>query len=98
MCLLYHQLKQVLLRFYNYKVIVSGIIPRDFSPDIWRNKIRLLNIQIKYAVGEMKNNNSTYINPDNTWTTSGGVLNTNLYYKYHFHLTEKENEKLAEAI
>ena len=46
----------------------------------------------------MKNNNSTYINPDNTWTTSGGVLNTNLYYKYHFHLTEKENEKLAEAI
>ena len=81
MCLLYHQLKQVLLRFYNYKVIVSGIIPRDFSPDIWRKKIRLLNIQIKYAVGEMNNNNPTYINPDNTWTTSGGALNTNLYYK-----------------
>ena len=81
MCLLYHYLKQVLLRFYNYKVIVSGIIPRDFSPGIWRKKIRLLNIQIKFAVGEMNNNNPKYINPDNTWTTSGGALNTNLYYK-----------------
>ena len=44
----------------------------------------------------MNNNNPpTYINPDNTWTTSGGALNMNLYYKYNLHLTEKEKEKLA---
>ena len=44
------------------------------------------------------NNNLTYIDPDHTWTTSAGALNTNLYYKDNLHLIEKGNETLAKAI
>ena len=44
------------------------------------------------------NNNVTYIDPDHTWATSAGALNTNLYYKDNLHFTEKGNEKLAKAI
>ena len=29
----------------------------------------------------MSNNNAAYIDPDNTWTTSDGTLDINLYYK-----------------
>ena len=53
-------------KFYNCKIIVSGILPRDYSPGIRRNKIRLVNIQIKYAVGKMNKNDVTYIDPDHT--------------------------------
>ena len=48
-------------------------------------------------MGEM-NNNFTYIDPDHTWITSGGALNTNLYYIDNLHLIEKGNEKLAKPI
>ena len=41
------------------------------------------------------NNNAAYIDPVHTWTTSGGSLNTNFYYKDNLHLIEKENEKLS---
>ena len=53
---------------------------------------------MKYAVGKMNNNDVVYIDPDHTWTTSGGILNTNLYYKDNLHLVEKGNEKIAKAI
>ena len=43
-------------------------------------------------------NNVTYIDPDHTWTTSAGALNTNLCYKDNLHLIEKGNETLAKAI
>ena len=46
----------------------------------------------------MNNNYVTYLDPDHTWTTSGGILNTNLNYKDNLHLVEKGNEKLAKAI
>ena len=46
----------------------------------------------------MNKNNVTYIDPDHTWTTSDGTLNTNLYCKDNLHLIEKGNEKLAKAI
>ena len=85
-----------LVKFYNCKIIVLGILTWDYSPDIRRNKIRLVNSQIKYAVGKMNKNDVTYINPDHTWT--GGTLDTNLYYKDNLHLVKKENEKLAKAI
>ena len=65
-------------KFYNCKVIVSGILPWCYSPVIRRNKIRLVNIRIKYAVGKMNNNDVIYLDPDHTRTTSGGILNTNL--------------------
>ena len=65
-------------KFYNCKVIVSGILPREYSPGIRRNKIRLVDIRIKYAVGKMSKNDVTYMDPDHTWTTSGGKINTNL--------------------
>ena len=60
-------------------------------------KIRLVNIQIKYVVGEMNNNNITYVDPDHTWSTSGGILNMNLYDRDNLHLVEKGNEKLAKT-
>ena len=41
---------------------------------------------MKYAFGKMNSNDVTYIDPDHTWTTSGGILNTNLYYKDNLHL------------
>ena len=41
------------------------------------------------------NSNFTYIDPDHTWITSGGALNTNFYYIDNLHLIEKGNEKLA---
>ena len=95
-----YAIQLVKCKFYNCKVIVSGILPRDFSPGIRRNKIRLVNIQIKHTVGEMNNNNITYIDADHTWTTSAGTgtLNMNLYYKDNLHLIEKRNEKLEKAI
>ena len=73
-------------KFYNCKVIVLGILPRDDNPGIRRNKIRLVNFHMKYAFGKMNNNDVTYIDPDHRWTTSGGILNTNLYYKDNLHL------------
>ena len=39
----------------------------------------------------MNNNNITYIDANHTQTTSGGTLNTNLYYKDDLHLIEKGN-------
>ena len=60
-------------KFYNCKVIVSGILPRDFKPGILRNKIRLVNIQKKYTIGEV-NNNITYFDQDHTWRTSGEYI------------------------
>ena len=84
-------------KFYNCRVIVSGILPRDFSPGILKNKTRLVNIQQKNTAGEM--NNITYLDPDHTCRTSQvSTLNMNLYYKNNLHLIEKENEKLAKAI
>ena len=85
-------------KFYNFKVIVSGILSHVFSPGIRKNKIRLVNIQIKYAVAVKSNNNVTYIDPEHTWTTLGGTLNTNLYYKDTLYLIQKGNEKLAKGI
>ena len=79
-------------------MIVLGILPRDFSPGIRRNKIRLVNTQIKHNVGEMNNNNITYIDPDHRWTISAGTLKMNLYYKDNLNLISKGNEKLAKAI
>ena len=73
-------IQMVKCKFYNCKVIISGILRRDYRPGIRRNKIRLVNIQTKYAVGKMNNNEFTYIDPDHTWTTSSGILNTNLCY------------------
>ena len=46
----------------------------------------------------MSNNYVTYLDPDHAWRTSGGILNTNLYYKDNLYLVEKRNEKLAKAI
>ena len=85
-------------KFYNCIVIVSGILPREYSPGIRRNKIRLVNIQIKDVAGKMNNNNVTYIDLDHTWIKPGGMLNTHLYYNDNLHLVEKGNEKLAKAI
>ena len=48
-------------KFYNCKVIVSGILPRNYSSGIRRNKIRLVNLQIKYAAGKMNSNDVTDI-------------------------------------
>ena len=39
----------------------------------------------------MNNNDVTFIDPDHTWTISGGTLNNNLYYKDNLHLVEKGN-------
>ena len=46
----------------------------------------------------MNKNDVSYIDPDHKWTTAGGILNMNLYYKDNLHLVEKGNEKLAKAI
>ena len=93
-----YAIQLVKCKFFNCKVIVSRILRRDFSPGIRRNKIRLVNIQIKHTEEEMSNKNITYIDPEHTWTTSAGTLNMNLYYKDSLHLIKKENEKLAKAI
>ena len=53
--------------FYNSKVIVLGILPRDFSPDIRRDKIRSVNFQIKDVVEEI--NNFRYIGAGHIPTT-----------------------------
>ena len=53
-------------KFNNCKVVVSGSLSRDCRPGIWRNKIRSVNIQIKYAIGKMNINSVTYIDPDHT--------------------------------
>lgn len=82
---------------YNFKVIVSGLLIWEFSPGIQRNKIRSVNLQIKSVVAEINNKNDTYIDPDHTWTTSGGALNTNLYYNDNLNLIEKGNEKRIKA-
>ena len=86
-----YEIQLIKCRFYNCKVIVSGILSQDFRPGIQRNKIMLVSIQIKYAVGAMNSNNITYTDADHTQTTSGGTLNTNLYYKDDLHLIEKGN-------
>ena len=45
----------------------------------------------------MNNNDVIYLDPDHTRTTSGSILNTNLYYEDNLHLVEKGKEKLALA-
>ena len=39
----------------------------------------------------MNNNDVTFIDPDHTWTISGGTLNKNLYCKGNLDLVEKGN-------
>ena len=47
----------------------------------------------------MSNNNDvTYIDPQHTWKTSAGTLNTNLYYKDNLDLIKKGNKKPAKAV
>ena len=63
-------------KFYHSKV---GILPRNFSTGIRRDKIRSVNFQIKDVVAEM-NSNVTYIHSEHSWKVSGGHVNTNIYY------------------
>ena len=45
-----YAIQLVKCKLYNCKTIVLGILPRDYSLGIRRNKTRLVNIRIKYAV------------------------------------------------
>ena len=55
-----YAIQLVKCKFYNCKVIVLGMLPQDYIPVIRRNKIRLVNIWIKYAAGKMKHNDIIY--------------------------------------
>ena len=79
------------------KVIVLAVFPRDFSPGIRKDKIKSIKFQVKDIITEM-NNKVVYRDPVHAWTTSGGTLNKNLYYKDNLHLIEKGNEKLPKRI
>ena len=57
-----YAIRLVKSKFYSSKIIVSGILSRELSPRIWRDKIRSANFN---AAAEMSNN-AVYIESDQT--------------------------------
>ena len=79
------------------KVIVTGLLPRDFDWSYRRDKIIKTNIYLeKLCCTKMKD--FFYMRQDSDWTLEGGELNSNLYHTDCLHLIETGNEKFAKSI
>ena len=79
------------------KVIVTGLLPRDFDWSYRRDKIIKTNIYLeKLCCTKVKD--FFYMRQDSDWTLEGGELNSNLYHTDCLHLIETGNEKFAKSI
>ena len=69
------------------RVIISGILPRDFVNTIRRKKIKAKLTSRVF-----------YMEPDQDWATNENLLNMKYFYRYHLHLIEEGYEKLSKTI
>ena len=74
------------------RVIISGILPRDFVNTIRRNKIKEVNGLLKTECSKLTSR-IFYMERDPDWVT-----NMKYFYRYHLHLIEEGYEKLSKTI
>ena len=79
------------------RVIISGILPRDFVNTIRRNKIKEVNGLLKTECSKVTSR-VFYMEPDPDWVTNENLLNMKYFYRDHFHLIEEGYEKLSKTI
>ena len=80
------------------RVIISGILPRDFVNTIRRNKIKEVNELLKRECCSKLTSRVFYMEPDPDWVTNGNLLNMKYFYRDHLHLIEEGYEKLSKTI
>ena len=79
------------------RVIISGILPRDFVNTIRRNKIKEVNELLKRECSRLTSR-VFYMEPDPDWVTKGNLLNMKYFYRDHLHLIEEGYEKLSKTL
>ena len=79
------------------RVIISGILPRDFVNTIRRNKIKKVNELLKTECS-MLISRVFDMEPDPDWVTNENLLNMKYFYRDHFHLIEEGYENFSKTI
>ena len=79
------------------RVIISGILPRDFVNTIRRNKIKKVNELLKTECS-MLISRVFDMEPDPDWVTNENLLNMKYFYRDHLDLIEERYEKLSKTI
>ena len=79
------------------RVIISGILPRDFVNTIRRNKIKEVNELPKTECSKLASRVS-YMEPGPDWVTNENLLNMKYFYRDHLHLIKEGYEKLSKTI
>ena len=84
------------------KVIVVGLLPRDYYPDTFRReKIESVNSQLEEQISfsdELQEEPVWFLRPEDDWVDEEGRLKKDLYYSDWLHLAELGDEKLARVI
>lgn len=84
------------------KVIVVGLLPRDYFPDTFRRvKIEKVNSMLEEQISfsdELQEEPIWFLRPEDDWVDEDGRLNEDLYHTDWLHLVEAGDEKLAKAI
>ena len=68
---------------HTLKIVITGLLPRDFENTSRRNKIIETNKFLERYCREFSN--FTYMKQDDDWTLQNGLLKEDLYYSDHLH-------------
>ena len=82
----------------NANFIVSGLLPRDQETSFRRDKIKLVNQELRKWCRSGEVRNVHYLKPDKDWTEPDGRLVERYYFTDFLHLVEEGYEKLANSI
>ena len=82
----------------NANFIVSGLLPRDQEISFRRDKIKLVNQELRKWCRSGKVRNVHYLKPDKDWTEPDGRLVERYYFTDFLHLVEEGYEKFANSI
>ena len=84
------------------KVIVFGLLPRDYLPHTFRRvKIEEINSKLEEQItfsDELESEPVWFLRPEDDWVNEDSKLNKDLYHSDWLHLSEAGDEKLAKAI
>ena len=82
----------------NANFIVSGLLPRDQEISFRRDKIKLVNQELRKWYRSGKVRDTHYLKPDKDWTEPDGRLVERYYFTDFLHLVEEGYEKFANSI
>ena len=82
----------------NANFIVSGLLPRDQETSFRRDKIKLVNQELRKWYRSGKVRNVHYLKDDKDWTKPDGRLVERYYFTDFLHLVQEGYEKFANSI